>query len=296
MAVAGHLPRIVWYMAGTSDSRLARELGGELKDLRESRNLSVRGLARKAALKTHAHISLAERGERLLKPEMLTTILEVLGTEPDQADRLMGLLREAEAPGEITAGVPGIGPILTELIEYEQAATVITDVAPLVLPGLLQTASYARSIMGAGPHAETRVALRIGRRDVLFRRDPVQLCALIDSEVLNRKMSDDPAMMIEQLRHLLDIGQRPNISIRLVSSTRPGWHPGLAGPFELIEFPKADPVVLLEHYRSSAFLRRREDVRDFQDAATEIEKVAMTPAESAEAIAFIVNGLETRTT
>lgn len=272
----------------------ARELGVELKELRVNRGLGVRQLAKLAGWSSHAGISLWERGERLPSPERLTEALAAMDVESDEVDRLQGLLREARSPGQIAAGVPGIGEILQKLIEYEQRAASITDVAPLLIPGLLQTTGYSRAILGTGPNTETRVALRAGRRDAVTRNSPppVELRALIDSEVLTRPVAP-AAVMNAQLRHLLDMAQRPNITIQLTASARPGWHPGLAGPFELIEFPKADPIVLLEHHRSSMFLWRREDVREFQEASVEIQKAAMTPAESAEVIAFIVNGAET---
>jgi len=280
----------MWYMSGTS-ARL-RDLGAELKALREAQGIGVRALAREAGMKTHAHISLWEKGERRPPEETLARVLTVLNCSSDDRERLLGLLREAQGPGRFAAGMPGLGETVSKLIDLESSATRITDCSPLLIPGLLQTSGYARAIMGDSPHAEARVVLRAGRRDVLTRRDPVELIALIDSEVLVRPVAPRD-VMIDQLRYLLEMGERPNVTIQVVSSTRPGWHPGLAGPFELIEFKKAPPVVHLEHHRSSAFLWEGDDVREFADAANEVRKVAMTPAESAEAIAWIVNGQET---
>lgn len=270
----------------------ARELGAELRELREAQNLGVRELARRAELTTHARISQWENGQRLPDAEDLHKVLDQLGVNDDDRDRLIGMVREASGLGEAYSGMPGTGRVLTDLIEYERRATMITDVAPLVIPGLLQTSDYARAIIGQGPNVETRVALRSGRRDVLTRGNPVHLVTYIDSEVLVRPIAPQH-VMVEQLRHLLSMAQRPNVTLQLVSSTRQGWHPMLAGPFELIEFPKAGPIVLLEHHRSSLFLWKKEDVQEFVAASAEIQKAAMTPAESAEAIAFIVNGTET---
>lgn len=284
------LARTLWYMAGTS-ARL-RELGAELRALREERGLGVRALALKAGMKTHAHISLWEKGARQPSEDALARVLDVLEASGDDRERLLGLLREAQGPGRFAAGMPGLGETVAKLIELESSARRITDWSLGLIPGLLQTSDYARAIMGDSPHAEARVILRAGRRDVLTRRDPVELVALIDSEVLVRPVAPRD-VMIDQLRHLLDMGTRANVTIQVVSSTRGGWHPGLAGPFELIEFPKASPVVHLEHHRSSVFLWEGDDVREFVDAADEVKKVAMTPAESARAIAWIVNGQET---
>ena len=127
---------------------------------------------------------------------------------------------------------------------------------------------------------------------ILTRRSPVDLLALIDSEVLVRPVAPRE-VMLEQLQHLIAMGKRANITIQVVSSTTPGWSPMLAGPFELIEFPKARPIVHLEHHRSSAFLWEERDVTSFLEASESIRQKAMTPADSARAIEDIVNGMET---
>lgn len=270
----------------------ARELGAELKALRDAAGLTLRQLEERVPF-SNAKISLIENGHRLPSTEDLATLLDALNVYGEQRERIMGIRRDADdAPGQINAGAPTIGPKLAQLIDYERTASRIVDVAPLLIPGLLQTSDYARAIMGDAPSAETRVALRSGRRDILTRRTPVELLALIDSEVLVRPVAPAP-VMVDQLHHLLDMAKRPNVTIQIVRSTRPGWTPLLAGPFELIEFPRAKPLVLLEHHRSSLFLWEEEDVKEFTDAAEEIRKAAMTPAESTGVIEDIVNGMET---
>lgn len=272
----------------------ARRLGAELKALREAAGLTLRQLEARVPF-GNAKISLIENGHRLPSMDDLAALLDALDIHGEERERILGLRRDAdEAPGLIAAGTPSIGPQLAQLIDHERTASRIVDVAPLLIPGLLQTSNYARAIMGDTPSAETRVALRSGRRDILTRRtpDPVELLALIDTEVLVRPVAPQD-VMADQLHHLLDMAARPNVTIQVVPSTRPGWQPMLAGPFELLEFPRASPIVLLEHHRSSLFLWEEEDVKEFTDAAEQIRKVAMTPAESAGVIEDIVNGMET---
>lgn len=272
----------------------ARRLGAELKALRDAAALTLRQLEERVPF-SNAKISLIENGHRLPSTEDLETLLDALNVHGEERERILGLRRDADdTPGQINAGTPSIGPQLAQLIDHERTATRIVDVAPLLIPGLLQTSDYARAIMGEAPSAETRVALRSGRRDILTRRspEPVELLALIDSEVLVRPVATQQ-VMADQLHHLLEMATRPNVTIQIVASTRPGWHPMLAGPFELLEFPRAKPLALLEHHRSSLFLWEEEDVKEFADAAEQIRKAAMTPAESARAIEDIVNGMET---
>lgn len=276
-------------------SGVARELGARLRELREAADLTLRALQDLVGF-SNTKISLWENGHRLPSFTDLEKVLNVPALKVTDEDReqLRGLRRQADAsPGFIASGAPSIGPQLAQLIEYEEQAAQITYWAPLLIPGLLQISSYARAVMGDAPNAETRVKLRSGRQNILTRRrKPAELRAIIDSEVLVRHVAHRD-VMIDQLHYLLDMAKRPNVTVQVMSSTRIGFHPGLVGPFELIEFPTARPVVHLEHYRSSLTLWEEEDVRAFVDASGMIQKAAMTPAESAGVIEDIVNGMET---
>lgn len=279
-------------MAETSRSALLRELGAEIAAARRAASLGVRELARRAELSTHSRLSELEGGKRLLAIDELERLLDVLTVSASERERLLSLARTAEGPGQLNVGVPGVNATLAQLIDHERAAIRITDAAPLLIPGLLQTSDYARAIMAAESDSELRVTLRSGRRDILTRqRQPVELLALIDSDALVRPVAS-PEVMLDQLRHILRLIELPNVTVQVVSSTVRGYHPMLAGPFELLEFTKAAPVVLLDHHSSSAFLWEREDVARFIEAAEMIRTKAMTPARSAEVIAKIVNGME----
>ena len=269
----------------------AHELAAGLRALRGRRQLTTRALAEMIG-SSAANISNWERADRLINEERLVQLLDALDASDDERERLLGLRRQAEGPGQLVSGTPTIGTQLARLIEHEQVARRITDVAPLLIPGLLQTSDYARATLRGHKDVDTRVALRVGRRDVLTRtRQPAELIAFIDSEVLVRPIAP-PEVIADQLHHLLRMAELPNVTIQLVQSTTPMYTPILAGPFILLEFATATPIVHLEHYWSSAFLWEEEDVRGFIDAADEIRNVAMTPADSIAAITEIVNGME----
>lgn len=278
-------------MAVTKDPGAAEELAAGLRDLREKARLTTRQMADRMGL-SNANITHWENGNRLIPLNRLIAYLDALTISGDDRERLLGLRRRAEGPGELTAGMPSIGPQLAQLIEHEQTATRIVDYAPLALPGLLQTTDYARAVLGRGPNTDTRVALRAGRRDVLTRRrSPVEFLALIDSEVLARPIA--PArVMRDQFEHLLEMAELDNVTIRIVPSTAPGWHPGLAGNFILFEFGTARPIVHVEHYRASAWLWEQPDIADYFDAVREIEEKAMTPDRTSEVIEKMIRGME----
>lgn len=268
------------------------ELGAQLQALRKAAGLTLRALEQRVGM-SNAKISFWENGRRLPSLEDLTVVLDALGANDDVRERLLAIRREAEGPGELLVGPTTIGAQLTKLIEQEGKARRITEVAPLLVPGLLQTPAYARAILGRHPDADVRVRLRIGRSEILTRSDdPVEFHALIDDEVLANPIASPP-VMVEQLRHLLRMAKLPNVTIQVVPR-RSGYSPMLDGPFILLEFPPPrHSSVHLEHHSASATLWEGKDVSRFLAAVEEIASTAMTPDRTSEVIEELVHGMET---
>ncbi|GAA3441675.1 helix-turn-helix domain-containing protein [Planomonospora venezuelensis] len=138
---------------------------------------------------------------------------------------------------------PG-GPVRsrTRVEEIESAARVLRSWDPLLVPGLLQTESYVRHLLGQGGRsapgeADERVQARLRRRRVLDRDRPPLILALIDPGVLRRPVGG-PAVMREQLGHLLEAARRPSVFVQIVD---PACLAGLAGSFVIAEFPGGRP-------------------------------------------------------
>ncbi|WP_397545026.1 DUF5753 domain-containing protein [Saccharopolyspora pogona] len=202
----------------------------------------------------------------------------------ERYEEIVGLAYDTDAPQWVATRLPDQKQQLSALVDYEQNASEIIEVAPLLIPGLLQTGSYVRAIMSGGgvPSGEiaTRAAIRIGRKDVILRNEPARLRALVGEGAL-RQVVGDRDTMIEQLRHLSDMSERPNIDLRIVPY-RSGWNPSLEGGFLLIKQEKLDPVVALENRRSGLFLHEYDDVTVYEQAVEKITQVALNPTAPAK--------------
>ncbi|MPZ81738.1 MAG: helix-turn-helix domain-containing protein [Actinophytocola sp.] len=272
-------------MAGTSYNPRARFLGAELREARVAAGIGVRELAKKLGI-GHAKISLWENGKKIPTTEDVARYLTAIEVTGDEFDRLLDMARSAGQPNWLEVGIPGIAEQLAALMWFEKVATTIAEVGPLVIPGLLQTGDYARSIMGDRPTADTRVAMRLGRRDVLTRRNPAEFTALIGEAALRQPIAE-PDVMAAQLDHLLKTAELPNVTIQVMpANTR--WHPGLLGPFVVLTFPKAKPIVHVEHHRSSAFIFDDDDVQAYFEAIDRIHQVTLSPEESLGLIAKVI--------
>jgi transcriptional regulator with XRE-family HTH domain len=117
-----------------------------------------------------------------------------------------------------------------------------------LVPGLLQTEDYVRAVLEKHPNStreqiDERVAARLARQAVLDRDDPPVFWVLLDETVLHREIGG-AKIMHEQLLHLVNMAQRPNVTIQVIS--RIGAHPGLSGAFGIAEMIDRHSVVYLE--------------------------------------------------
>lgn len=129
-------------------------------------------------------------------------------------------------------------------IENEQEATSLHWWEPLLIPGLLQTADYARALFRAWQSAGTTdedieelVSARLERQGILDRDGPPEFVAVLDESVLHR-MIGSREIMREQSRHLVEMSERPGVTIQVVPGDV-GAHTGLGGAFIIAGFDGA---------------------------------------------------------
>lgn len=135
-------------------------------------------------------------------------------------------------------------------VDAEQRATVLRNWEPMIMPGLLQTADYARAIFEAwqavdGNDLDADVTARLARQVILDRPFPPSLQVVIDESVLHRCVGG-PKVMHDQLLHLAEMSERPRISVQVVPADI-GVHVGLLGAFAVAGFEDDTPgIVYLE--------------------------------------------------
>ncbi|AOS61207.1 helix-turn-helix domain-containing protein [Actinoalloteichus hymeniacidonis] len=272
-------------MASTNKSPLVYALGEELKRLRLAKGLTVRAVGRLVGA-DHTLVSRTESGVRKVSPEEIARWLGAIGADNEDYDRILEMARDATRATWSEVNSPGLPTLLDTLIKYEQQATAITEVNPMLVPGLLQTRDYAMAVMSDGDLAADkilpRVMYRLGRQDVLHRKDGPHFTALIEESVLLRHIGGH-CVMADQLDYLLEASSRKNVDVRVIPLSA-GAHGGLAGAWVLLEFPVAPPIVHLEHVGSATFLHKRPHTQSFLNARSSLLDIALNGAESAEVI------------
>lgn len=275
---------MLWCMPGTSPKAVA--LGAELKAARDRAGIGLRELAKRLGI-DHSTLSRAESGVRPPSTELASRILALVDVTGDEFERIVAMSRDTDGPAWLAVTLPDLQSQLSALLSFEQMATAITSMSPLLVPGLLQTSGYVRAIMhSAGVptgEAEIRVATRLGRRDILTRSDStVRFTAFIGAAALRNPIGGAEVMR-DQLAHLLKVSDWPNVTLHAIPDDA-GWHPGLEGGFVVIDTGPMS-LVHIENRQSGLFLKEETDVAVYKEAVKKVLGVAKSPVHTAELIA-----------
>ncbi|WP_190822561.1 helix-turn-helix domain-containing protein [Saccharopolyspora pogona] len=279
-------------MAGDVEhhSPQARILGAELRELRKEAGFTVRELAAKIGL-GHAAVSRYETGVRSPTPDTLARLLTALGTSVERYEELLELAKRSSEPNLIGSSRSGLHKHLLNLAEFERTAQRVVHVAPLVIPGPLQTRAFAKHIMSSldGEEREVRIELRMSRSSAVLASGNLE--AFISERVLDDDIGG-PGVMAAQLRHIVSAAETGRATVRILPKRLQQWTLAHNGSFVLFEFAKAAPIIHLEHYRGPAFLYDQKDVEAYRKALTTLDELAMPSDASTKLMAEVAERLE----
>ncbi|MFC8265212.1 Scr1 family TA system antitoxin-like transcriptional regulator [Streptomyces cinereoruber] len=206
--------------------------GEWLKARRGTAGLTQQELA-DIAIMTRSHIAHIEAGRRIPSREDARRLDQALGT---------GNVLQSFLPKQDVAVADYFGTAL----ELEQQATVIHEFALSLVPGVLQTARYARAVLrpNVTPRSEEEgdklLVTRLERAKILSDPATPLFCALLDEAVLHRHVGS-PEIMAEQLAHVIRMVERERIRLHVIPFGA-GYHPLLQGMLSLMTFNDQPPV------------------------------------------------------
>ncbi|WP_329106553.1 helix-turn-helix transcriptional regulator [Micromonospora sp. NBC_01699] len=255
---------------------LAEFIVGELRRGRDAARMTQEAFGKVAGFSA-SHVSAVENGTRALTMDFVRG--------GDRALRTGGvyerLVRRFGAP-----------EWFQPWLEAEQSAIQLRIFQPNLIPGLLQTADYARAVLRLDPRLtddelEQRVASRIERQAILLREPVPQLIAVIDESVVRRVGEAYQKIMIEQLVHLLACAERPNISVHILPLDLV-LHAGLSGPFSLAGLPEGTWVGDLESQLGGNVVHRQAQLDILFERWESVRSEALSRRQSLDLIKEVV--------
>ncbi len=267
----------------------SRQVAAELRALRERADMSGAEVAKRLGM-SPSKISRIETGNSGLQIDDVAALLGLYQVPASTRDELLDLVRRSDERGWWTRQ-PGLPQLWRSLIDFEAKATRVQNYEALVVPGLLQTAEYARAVIqGIAPtisdvELDNLVAARMARQAVLTRTSAPQYFAVIDEGALRRPVGE-PGVVRRQLGHLLSVAEQAHVTLRVVPLAA-GAHAGLRGPFMILEFAEEPALVFVENQSTGLFLEEEADLAAYRLALGTILYAALAPPATIEFIAAL---------
>jgi transcriptional regulator with XRE-family HTH domain len=252
-----------------------------LRALRTERGWTVEQVAEQL-LVSPSKVSRLETGQRGASPRDIRDLCDLYGVTADQRQ----VLADLAAEGKQRAWWQPFDLPYSTYVGLEAEAASIRDFALGIIPGLLQTADYARAaVRAAKPDdpaviVEQLVRARLERKERLLGADTPTFTAILDESVLHRVVGS-PAIMRQQLRELLDASVMRNVSLRVVPFAA-GAVPSGNNKFIILNFasPAIADVVYVESLTGELILDRESDLKVYNRAYETLADMAASAGDT----------------
>jgi transcriptional regulator with XRE-family HTH domain len=289
-----------------------RRLGAELRRLRESAGLTGDQVIERVGWASASKLSRLENGRSRPDLRDVLTLLDLYKVTGAARDELAGITKDA---GDMRGWLRSY-PVMTQrqrsYAELEAGCAEICEYSPVIVPGLLQTPTYARvrivssrplTIDSTGPDKmdaddpETEVQARMARQSLLTRDvEPPRYAAVFEEAALGRR-SGPPDVIRKQLIRLCELARLPNMTIQVLprDATIADWYlPHTA--FSLYRFadPQDPETLAVEGISSNLMLTDRDELNRYSVVFEWLQTAAL-PAEETlswltEAVGHVSSG------
>jgi len=233
-----------------------RLIGSKLRRLREDHGMSIDVAAQHLGVGKSV-VYRQETGHTATSIADAKTYLDIYGIEdPVVRERIIALARACRVRGWWFAYGETASDEHVDLADIEDLSTELRTVNLNSFHALLETEEFAQAslVNSRGLLAQEKLnpedvlSLRRERRSILDRDDPPKVWAIVAEPVLSLEF-EDPSVMIGQIEHLLNLGERPNVTIQLLPIGSPG-NMLIAGFLSVMGFDGTPDGSVVHTYRS----------------------------------------------
>lgn len=258
-----------------------REFGSLIRGLRVQRGWTMEYVA-ELLLCSPSKVSRLESGQRGASARDVRDLCNIYEVSDEQRARLADLA----SAGKQRAWWQPLGLPYSTYVGLEAEASSIRDYGLGIIPGLLQTADYARAVVEAAvprwvPEVvEQRVQGRMARQQILEPPRRLYFDAVMDESVLHRVVGG-PQTMAAQLARLLEVAELPEVSIRVIPYDA-GALPAGNNKFILLSFAASavPDVVFIEGLTGDLYLEDVSDVEVYNATFRALSELALSPEQT----------------
>lgn len=258
-----------------------RRLSAELRRIRQAARMTSEEVAKAAELSKSTYSNIESGLKQRPKLPEIRAILNACGLSPGREyEEILDLCRQSLERGwwnryrDVLAA---------RYVGFETEANAISTWEPVVLPGLLQVPSYieviAQAALAQPEDIRRAIDARMTRQRILDDEDAPELWVIFDETALLR-LEQHPMVRQEQIRHLLEMAEHPNVTLQVTRATQ--LNAGSGGPFVILEFPESvDPtVVYLETDTDGIYLEEPDEIARYRNLMNHLRLAALRPGET----------------
>ena len=264
------------------------QLGNELRHAREAVGHTVEDAA-VVIERTSSTISRLEHGQTGIRQRDLADLLRSYGAGVALIEQLAELARNNSQRGRWSGYRRAYPGWFRMFVDMEEDATSLLHFGSEVVPGLLQTEDYIRTLLSTGlantpdDRVENAVQARLLRQAVLTKQGAPR-AGFVLSESALRRVVGDARILRDQLAHLAEIALLPNVQLQVLPFDAPSFGVALFG-FTLVRIPapgSAGPLdfVYLEDYIDARYHDDKADVEAYTALWHRVQAAALGPVES----------------
>ncbi|MFQ6393950.1 helix-turn-helix domain-containing protein [Nocardia sp. KC 131] len=270
-----------------------RLLARQLRDLRAKAGVSAESARQDIGVSKQTFWRMENAMPTKLNPLFLKRLCELYEVADERRAVILTLAEESRKRGWWHTFDDAIPKTFGLFVGLEDAAHRIISFQTTLLPGLLHTREYRRALIWTEyPNMRTEdveTAVEIGARRqarLTNKSNPLTLDVFVDESTL-RRVTGNTEIMADQMRRLAEVGQLPNISIRVIPGSAGTYRAVVVGAFVLLEFPPhptayltEPPVVYVQGFTGDLYLERPEEIETYREVCTDLRRLSADEAES----------------
>lgn len=273
-----------------------RRLGTELRKLRERAGLSSTAAATRFGFQ-QTRMSMIEAGRYAVSADRVRAMARSYSCLDDGLVDALAAMTGRRARGWWDEYREHLPAGFADLAELEHHACGIRACLVIHIPGLLQTLDHARAVFqDAAPslrafEVEHRLSHRMKRQAILYSDNPVPYTAIIHEAALRMEFGG-AATVRGQLKHLIEMSEMGNVTIRVIPFAGGGTFPGTGQSFDYVLGPVQQlDTVQLDVAPGCQCTDADAELAKYRAVVDRMELSSLDPAESRDFIHGLLRGL-----
>jgi transcriptional regulator with XRE-family HTH domain len=281
-----------------AEAEQAHRLAGELRRLRDMSGVSGRELARRTDM-SQSKVSRIESGTTIPSLPEVSAWASATGAPAEIQDSLMALAEAAYTELQSWRDALRTRAHAQDEIQLQESrARMLRTFQPAVVPGLLQTAEYARRIFTLLPMTlaegdiPAAVAGRLSRQLALYETE--RKSSFLITEAALRWRPGPPELMIAQLDRIASVSTLDNVSVGVIPLGVPALTMLTHAFVVYNDWDEQDTFVSVETVHARLLVRTPEDIALYRQRWERLAEMAIAGEEAREFIGQLRSGLSGR--